>query len=200
MGNADTSAGTLIAEKNITVQDGSIDIGTVRVAGNLHVKSRAFLNMQEEWSSLSVGGDLKISSGNGYGSWLGKGTLTLAGDLIQTKKSDSYCMRSMAADIILTGEKEQTIQLKNPIGTKLYHLDLTGCEGVKFTEGALSVGWLKGFDKIRNEALSLFDSRITLEQDETYHGELICYGEMIDCNGYRFIVKGNLNWKISFRV
>ena len=40
--------------------------------------------------------------------------------------------------------------------------------------------------------MNLFDSRITLEQDEVYNGEMICYGELIDCNGYRFIVKGNL--------
>ncbi len=87
---------------------------------------------------------------------MGEGTIALEGDLIQTKNNKYSSLFAIGSHLIFAGEKEQKVQLEDPIGTPLYHLDLTGSAGVNFTEGTLSTKRQKGRDKIQNEVQILY--------------------------------------------
>lgn len=57
----------------------------------------------------------------------------------------------------------------------------------------MKAGSITGMEHITNELLTIQDSRLTLQQDETFYGELTLIDTYLDCNGYRLHTGGVLS-------
>ena len=87
----------------------------------------------------------------------------------------------------------KTVSLQSALTSiRLCSLDLRKSAGVTFTNPCVRAEEILGFCNINNGIFTLYESRITLQQNETYHGELSVQGELLDCNGYQFHVTGGL--------
>ena len=59
--------------------------------------------------------------------------------------------------------------------------------GVNFGGASLYADQIIGFSKIQSGGvLSLYKSRVTLTQDESFAGTVTMYDSYLDCNGYEF--------------
>ena len=133
------------------------------------------------------------ASGNDAGNRFASGTLEVRGNLTQQPSAGNKSIYMNTTKLVLSGDQKQVVTLQNEAYDGYLHdVDLSESLGVKFTCKELKAGSITGMEHITNELLTIQDSRLTLQRDETFYGELILRDTYLDCNGYRLHTGGAL--------
>ena len=91
--------------------------------------------------------------------------------------------------LVLSGDKKQKLDIANENGAVyLDEVEIKNEAGVEFTDPDLIVSRISGMEYIKNEILTLRESVITLESDETYNGILLLCKSGLYLNGHKFCV------------
>lgn len=200
--------GILEVTGNYLAKEGKLEIcgGKTHIHGNTRIKHNAALGMYpksteedgvcpEESYFLSEGNFTTAS--NNIGTTMTAGTLEVKGNLTQSDSALSYAMNLTGTRLVLSGDTLQQVKINNLLdAVYLCSIDMTGSAGVSFQCGSLYTGGITGWNTIQNKKLFLYNSRIILQQDETYSGSLEIAGGYFDCNGHSFHTEGSLiQWK-----
>lgn len=194
--------GKLVVDGNFYAKKASVVIGNkendaskIHVKGNMYLRKDASVYMSSGYNKeLQVDGNLTINTNQtgGYNdnTWWG-GKLILGGDLLTGKYAlGKYFKRTM---VILNGKKPQKIDTRRSgHNFQFLWLDLSQAEQVRFTNPNINATNLLGFDKIKNKAITLRKTNLTLVQNETYNGDLSLIDSTLNMNQHTFHVNGDL--------
>ena len=204
--NSDTSVvrGSLLIGKDYRAKAGRLTIGEkkeknsqVKVKGNVFIRRNACVSMGEGTGTLfDIDGELLIaSSGTTYADenfWSG-GELRLAGNLRTNTATNQTNVWFGKTRVILDGCHKQIIDTrKSYFPIWWLELDMEQAREVYFTNTIISAGNIIGFEKIKNEAITVKNAQINLQQDEKYNGELLLIDSTLNLRQHKFRVNGTL--------
>ena len=115
--------------------------------------------------------------------------MEVKGNIRQKKSAHKDSMKLNGTKLLLSGKEKQVVDIVNENGAVcLDELEIRNEEGVEFTDPDLQLNKVSGMKYIANELLTLRNSVITLENDETYNGTLILCKSGLYLNGHKFRV------------
>ncbi|MDE6852489.1 MAG: hypothetical protein K2J67_08370, partial [Lachnospiraceae bacterium] len=193
-----TDGGKLEVSGDYIAEQGRLFItGSVHVKGDVRIKKEASVTMAGERSHFLIEGDyISGSRADIYGDSKTKGILELKGDLVRKDSALSTGINLSDVHLAFSGDHIQKVQIpETAYFGYIKWLDLQNAAGVNFDGITVRAGQITGFSQIQTAGeLVLYQSRITLTQNETYAGDIALYDSYLDCNGYEFRISdgGNL--------
>ena len=191
----------LTAGGNLTLTSGKLNLynrADARVVGNLILAGNSTAVMdcyQFAQPKLTVEGNIAIHT-TGQ-SAIQRGTITLGGNLIQDGDTAQGEARSLIMSagtaFLFTGQIPQEIQLASPETIQFGILDFSSASSVLVPEQlhGYSIRGLARVETVGKE-LTLYMKNVSLEQDETVHGNLRLAAGNYSIGSHNLHIKGNL--------
>ena len=193
----DLNGYTLNVKGNVFISGSTINIngGKLFIDGNLELQNSSYpyakLKMTNPSDYVLVKGNFINGSSDSHSGYLTAGTLEVKGDFTQ-KSGDNYNFYATGTHkVVLSGDEKQTVSFASEY-SKFSVLDIQNYsdDGVYFTSALNAGSIIDNGCNITFKNGSRFGWKLT--EDQVFEGDLYIGAGVLDLNGFKLTVNGNL--------